>query len=45
MCGYFCIGFINFMFKDKSLADFINLFTPNNYKKNNGIILGYFKNG
>ena len=26
MCGYFCIGFIDFMFKGNSLTDFTNLF-------------------
>ena len=26
MCGYFCIGFIGFMLKDKSLLDYTNLF-------------------
>ena len=31
MCGYFCIGFIDFMLKDKSLTDFTNLFSPNNF--------------
>ena len=25
MCGYFCIGFINFMFNGKSLIDYTNL--------------------
>ena len=30
MCGYFCIGFINFMFKGNSSTDFTNLFSPNN---------------
>ena len=25
MCGYFCIGFINFMFKGKTLTEFTNL--------------------
>ena len=30
MCGYFCIGFIDFMLKGKSLTDFTNLFSPNN---------------
>ena len=39
MCGYFCIGFINYMFKGKSLTDFTNLFSPNNFKKNDDIIL------
>ena len=31
MCGYFCITFIDFMLKGKSLVDFINLFSPNKY--------------
>ena len=34
MCGYFWIGFIDFMLKDKSLKDFSNLFSPNDFKKN-----------
>ena len=33
MCRYFCIGFINFMFKGNSLTGFTNLFSPNNFKK------------
>ena len=33
MCGYFCIGFINFMFNGKSLTDYTNLFSPNDLKK------------
>ena len=44
MCGYFCIGFINYMFTDKSLTDYTNLFSPNNFKKNGDIILNYFLN-
>ena len=28
MCGYFCIGFINFMFKGKTLTEYTNLFSP-----------------
>ena len=31
MCGYFCTGFINFMFKGKTLNDYTNLFSPNNF--------------
>ena len=31
MCGYFCIGFIDYMFKGKSLTDYTNLFSPNNF--------------
>ena len=41
MFGYFCIGFINFMFKDNSLRDCTNLFLPNDLK-NDDIILKYF---
>ena len=41
ICGYFCIGFIDFMFKEKSITDFTNLFSPNNFKKNDDIILNY----
>ena len=33
MCGYFCIGFINFMFDGNSLTDYTNLFSPNDLKK------------
>ena len=42
MCGYFCIGFINFMFNGKSLTDYTNLFSPNDFNKNDNIILKYF---
>ena len=34
MCGYFCIGFIDFMFAGKSLIDFTSLFSPYDFKKN-----------
>ena len=44
MCGYFCIRFINFMLKGKSLTDYTNTFSPNNFKKNDDIILNYFMN-
>ena len=44
MCGYFCIGFIDFMFAGKTLIEYINLFPPNNFKKNDDIILNYFMN-
>ena len=32
MCEYFCIGFIAFMFKGKTLAEFTNIFSPNNFE-------------
>ena len=42
MCGYFCFGFINFMLLGKTLTEFTNLFSPNNFKNNDNIILNYF---
>ena len=42
MCGYFCIGFIHFMLAGKTLTKFTNLFSPNNFKKSDDIILNYF---
>ena len=42
MCGYFCTGFINFMFNGNSLTDYTSLFSPNDLKKNDDIILKYF---
>ena len=44
MCGYFFVGFINFMFKDKTLTHYTNLFSHNNFKKNDDIIFNYFIN-
>ena len=38
MCGYFCIGFIDFMLAGKALTDFTNLFSRNNFKKRDGIV-------
>ena len=43
VCGYFCIGFIDFMFAGKKLIDFTILFSPYYFKKNDDIILSYFK--
>ena len=44
MCGYYCIEFINYMLKGKTLLDYTNLFSPNDFKKNNQIIKRIFKN-
>ena len=43
MCGYFCIGFIDFMLAGKKLTDFTSLLSPHDFKKNANIILSYFK--
>ena len=42
MCGYFCIVFIDFIFAGKILTDFTDLFSPNNFERNDDIILNYF---
>ena len=42
MCRYFCIGFIDFMLAGKTLTEFATLFSPNNFKNNDIIILNYF---
>ena len=43
MCGYFCIGFTDFILKGKSLLDYTNLFSPHEYENNDKIILKYFQ--
>ena len=43
MCGYFWNGFIDFMLKGKSLLKNTNLVFPNDYEKNDKIILKYFQ--
>ena len=42
--GYFCIEFINCMLKGKTLLDYTNLFSPNDFKKNDRVIKRIFKN-
>ena len=37
MCGYFCIGFIDFMLTGKKLTDYTNLFSPHDFDKNDHI--------
>ena len=44
MCGYYCIEFINYILKGKTLLDYTNLFSPNDFKKNDQIIKRIFKN-
>ena len=43
MCGYLCIGFIDFMLTCKKLTDYTNLFSSHDFYKNDRIILSYFK--
>ena len=42
MCGQFCIGFIDFNLAGKTLTEFANLSSPNNFKNNDEIALNYF---
>ena len=41
-CGFFCIGFIDFMINGKSLLECTSFFSPDDYEKNYKIILKYF---
>ena len=43
MCGYFCTGFIDFMLAGKTLTDYRALFSSYDFKKNDQIVLSYFK--
>ena len=43
ICGQFFIGFTDFMLKGKSLIDSTNLFSPDDHKENDKIILKYFQ--
>ena len=43
MCGYFCIGFIDFIIAGKKLTDFTSMFSPHDFEKNDSIIFSYFE--
>ena len=43
MCGYFCVGFIDFMLAGKKQTDFNSFFCPYDFRKNDNIILSCFK--
>ena len=43
MCGYFCIGFIDFMLAGKKLTDYTSLFSPHDFEKNDNIFLSYLR--
>ena len=48
MCGYFCISYfctflhIEYILKGKILSDYVYVFSPNEYGKNDKIILSNF---
>ena len=41
--GYYCIEFINYMLKGKTLLDYTNLFSRNDFKKSDQITKRIFK--
>ena len=43
ICGYFFNEFTDLLLKDKSLVDYTNLFSPDDYERSDKIILKYFK--
>ena len=42
MCGYYCIEFINYMFKGKTLLEYTNSFSPNDFNNYDEIIKRIF---
>ena len=44
MRGYFCARFIDFMLAGETLTEFTNLFSTNNFKRNDDITLEHFIN-
>ena len=43
MGRFYCIAFIEHMIAGKTLLDYTNLLSPNDYQKNDKIIYKYFK--
>ena len=43
MCGFYSIAFIEYMLAGKTLLEYTNLFSPDDYKSNKKIIYKYFK--
>ena len=43
MSGYFCVGFNDFLLNGRSLLEYTNLFSRNDYEKSDKIIPKYFQ--
>ena len=43
MCEYFCSRFNDFILKGESFLDYANWFSPDDYEKNDKIILKHFQ--
>ena len=44
ICGYFCIGFIDFMFADITLIVYTSLFSSDHFEKNDNVISRNLRN-
>ena len=44
MCRYYCIEFINYMLECKTLLDYTNLFSANDFKRTIELLKEYLKN-
>ena len=42
-CGFYCTTFIEYMLAGKTLLDYANSFSPNDYEKNDKILYKYLK--
>ena len=45
VCGYFCMGFIDFMLAGKTLIDYASLCLPYHFERHDEIILSHFQSG
>ena len=43
MCGFYCIAFIEYMLARKTLPDYTNLLSPNDYKNNEKITYKFLR--
>ena len=43
MCGFYCNALIKYVIPGKTLLNDTNIFSPNDYQKNDKIIHKYFK--
>ena len=44
MCGFDCTAFMEYILSGKTLSNYTNLFSPNDFLKNDKIIYNYVKN-
>ena len=42
MYGFYCVAFIEYLIAGKTLLVYTNLFSPNDYQKNDNIIYKFF---